>query len=123
MGRHYREPERVKKDPVHPIWRGIGCLLILIIPIIAFATAIVLVNAGIPQQYFPLTRDLANMVYVPVFDETIPLYYVLIITALLTLLSYIGLTVVYSIVFRMGSGSRYGPLDSPPIKRKVKKSR
>jgi len=123
MGRHYREPEREIKDPVHPIWRGIGCLLILIIPIIAFATSIILVNAGIPQQFFPLTRDLANMVYVPVFNETIPLYYVLIITALLTLLSYIGLTVVYSFVFRMGSGSRYGPYDSPPIKRKVKKSR
>jgi hypothetical protein len=121
--RTFREPEPKHKEAVHPIWRGIGCLLILVFPLISFAASIILYQEGIPQQLFPLTRDLANMVTIPLLDETVPLFYILIITAVLTFLSYFALTVVYSMVFRMGSGSRYGPLDAPPIKRKVKKSR
>ena len=123
MTQRFREPEPEHKDPVHPIWRGIGCLLLIIIPIVAFAGSIELVKANVPQQYVPLTADLANMTYLPVFNETIPLFYVLIITAVLTILGFIILTIVYSFIFRMGSGSRYGPLDAPPVKRKVKKSR
>lgn len=123
MSSRFRNAEPEHKDPVNPVWRGIGCLLMIIIPIMSFAVAILLYQAKIPQEYFPLTRDLANMTYIPVFNVTIPLFYVLIVTALVTFLGYIALTVVYSLVFRVGSGSRYGPLDSAPIKRKVRKSR
>lgn len=122
MSYKYREAETKEKDAVHPIWRGIGCLLIVIFPIISFAGSIELYKAGIPQQYFPLTRDLAN--FTVIFGENIPLYYILIITALITFLSYVFLTVIYGIAFSIGrGGARYGPLDAPPIKRKVKKSR
>lgn len=65
---------------------------------------------------------MATPVNVPGFG-VLPLPYVLVVAALLTFLGYIALTVIYSLVFRMGSGSRYGPLDAPPVKRKVKKSR
>ncbi|HNB51751.1 MAG TPA: hypothetical protein PK530_07400 [Anaerolineales bacterium] len=126
MSSHYREAEPEHKDPVNPIWRGIGCLLMIIIPIMSFAVSILLYQAHIPQEYFPLTRDLANMTYIPVFNETIPLYYILVVTALVTFLGYIALTVVYSLMFRASGGSRYGALDADPRefkKRKTKKSR
>lgn len=124
MSSRFRNAEPEHKDPVNPVWRGIGCLLMIIIPIMSFAVSILLYQAKVPQEYFPLTRDLANMTHIPVFNVTIPLFYVLIVTALVTFLGYIALTVFYSLVFRVGSGSRYGPLDSAPIKRrKVRKSR
>ncbi|GAB4577781.1 MAG: hypothetical protein Fur0022_05130 [Anaerolineales bacterium] len=125
MTQRFREPEPEHKDPVHPIWRGIGCLLLILIPIISFAVATILYDQRIPQKYFPLTPELAFAVNVPGFGF-VPLPYMLILTAVISVLGFISLFVVYSLVFRIGSGSRYGPLDADPRefkKRKVKKSR
>jgi len=122
MTQRFRQPEPKHKEPVHPIWRGIGCLLIIIIPIISFAASTILYKQGLPQRYIPLSPDLAWQVNVPGFGF-IPLLYILVITGVITVLGFIVMTVVYSLVFRVGGSSRYGPLDAPPIKRKVKKSR
>ena len=35
----------------HPIWRGIGCILILIVPLLSFAGAALLVNYGLSQGW------------------------------------------------------------------------
>ncbi|NUM44849.1 MAG: hypothetical protein HUU38_09080 [Anaerolineales bacterium] len=125
MTQRYREPEPEHKDPVHPVWRGIGCLLIILVPIISFAIATVLYDEKIPQKYFPLTSDLAFQVNIPGFGW-LPLPYILVVTATISFLGFILLTVVYAMIFRVSSGSRYGPLDADPRefkKRKVKKSR
>jgi hypothetical protein len=122
MSQRFREPEPEHKEKVHPVWRGIGCLLLIIIPLISFAASTILVKNGIPQQYIPLSRDLATQFNVPGFGF-IPLFYILIITGVISVLGFIMMTVVYSLVFRVSGSSRYGPLDAPPIKRKVKKSR
>lgn len=123
MGSQIREPEPEKKDKVHPIWRGIGCLLLIIIPIVSFAGAALLVQKGVPQQYIPISRDLAFQYDVGL--GRMPIFYVLIVTAVITFFGFGILLVIYSMIFRMGRGSQYGPMDSPPIKRKgkVKKSR
>ncbi len=122
MSQRFREPEPKRKEPVHPIWRGIGCLLMILIPIISFASATLLVQQGIPQRYIAITGDLAFQYPVPGFGS-LPIFYVLIVTAVITFLGFVFVSFLYSMIFRMGSGSRYGPLDAPPIKRKVKKSR
>jgi hypothetical protein len=124
MSQRFRKPEPEHKEPVHPIWRGIGCLLIIIVPIVAFAASTMLVQQGIPQQYIPMSRDLATQINVPLFGF-LPLYYVLIITGVISILGFVVITVIYSFVFRVGGSSRYGPLDADPkqFKRKTKKSR
>lgn len=123
MGYKYREAESERKDPVHPVWRGIGCLMIIIIPIMALAGTTILYDARIPQKFFPVTKDLAFTYPSLPWIGNYPLPYILIITAVLTFLGYFTLTALYAIIFRAGSGSRYGPLDAPPVKRKVRKSR
>ncbi|MCB9134834.1 MAG: hypothetical protein H6636_05385 [Anaerolineales bacterium] len=123
MGYRFREAESAKKDPVHPVWRGIGCLLIIIIPIMALAGATILYDARIPQRYFAVTSDLAYHNPAIPWIGNYPIPYILLITAVVTFLGYVLLTVFYSLIFRVGSGSRYGPLDAPPIKRKTRKSR
>ncbi|NJN43714.1 MAG: hypothetical protein HC806_02565 [Anaerolineae bacterium] len=122
MSYQYREAEPENKDKVHPIWRGIGCLLLVIIPVISFAASVLLVEEGLPQQYIRMTSDLAKRVDVPGFGP-IPFLYILIITAVISVLGFVFMTVAYSIVYMFTGRSKYGPLDSPPIKRKVKKSR
>jgi hypothetical protein len=118
----YRDAEPERKDKVHPIWRGIGCLLLILIPLISFASSILLVDAGLPQQYIRMTGNLARLIDVPGFG-LIPLLYVGIVTVVLSVLGFVLMTVLYSFVYMFTGRSKYGPLDSPPIKRKVKKSR
>lgn len=122
MGYQVREAENKRKDTVHPIWRGIGCLLFILFPIIAFSGTTILYSNRTLQKYFPLTADLAYPVAVPWFG-TLPLPYILIVTAVITFFGYFMLTILYSLIFSMGRGSRYGPLDAPPIKRKSGKPR
>ena len=125
MGYHtYRKAEPEKKDKIHPVWRGIGCLLIFIIPIISFAVSVLLVEEGLPQRYIPLTRDLAALQNVPGFGPQ-PLLYVLIVTGVISVLGFVVMTVLYSIIYSFTGRSRYGPLDAPAkdFKRKTRKSR
>jgi len=122
MSQRYREPEPEHREKVHPIWRGIGCLLLIIIPIMAFAGSILLVESGLPQQYIRMTPELATLVNVEGFGR-IPLYYILIVTGVVSVLGFVVMTVIYAVVYRVTGKSRYGPLDAPPIKRKTKKSR
>jgi len=122
MGRYYRQAEKEEKPTVHPIWRGIGCLFFIIIPLIAFAISVEMVNRGIPQQYFPITPDLGQQFNVPGFGF-IPLLYTLAVTVAITVILGAFMTVIYSIVYRMVGPPKYGRLDAAPVKRKTKKSR
>jgi hypothetical protein len=123
MSQRFRQPETKPKNAVHPIWRGIGCLLMIIIPLMSFAASTLLAKTSMVKRYFPMSPEIATRVNVPGFGSQ-PLLYLMVITAIVTVLGYIALTIAYAFVFRLGSGSRYGPLDVPPIKnRKVRKSR
>lgn len=45
--RTYRREKTVRREP-HPIWRGIGCLLLIIMPLLAW---------GISELVFPIIRQ------------------------------------------------------------------
>ena len=55
MGRYYfisKEGSTEFKDgQVHPVMRGIGCILMAIVPIISYGTAVLLVNYGITKGW------------------------------------------------------------------------
>ena len=122
MRRYQPQSEPKDKYAVHPIWRGIGCMLFIIIPIIAFAISVEMVNRGIPQQYIQMTPDLSRPVNVPGFG-VLPLLYVLAVTLGITVVLGAVMTMVYSFIYRVVGPAKYGPLDAPPIKRKTRKSR
>lgn len=118
----YQTAQSQKRTGIHPVWRGIGCILIMIIPLVAFSISYLLVDAQIPQTYFPIPLELAQRYNVPGFGR-IPLLYILVITLVVMLLLGAVLSVLYSVVYRIAGPPTYGPLDAPPIKRKTKKSR
>jgi hypothetical protein len=84
---------------VHPVWSGIGCLLLILLPILSFAAARLLVQENARQQ----------MVYIPPYmwyGFTLPpigrVYLVDIALAILLLVVIFGLlTMLYSLVYRM----------------------
>lgn len=120
----------IKKE-IHPAWRGIGCVLIVVIPVLAFALAELLfmpeyrpawlLGSIPPELRFPLV--------IPTFgilEKPITITYIVPKLGMVFAFS-LGVsaifTIVYSLSYRAAGGYRPGPADAPPIRRKVKKSR
>ncbi len=98
--------------PVHPVWRGIGCFFLILIPIIAFAGAKTLVQANFSRRWVQMPVELGGSFIVPVIGRI--LYADLAVTVILIVIGFALLTVVYAIIYRIIGIPRYGPLDSPP---------
>jgi hypothetical protein len=121
----YRREERKVKQ-TNPIWRGIGCLLIILAPIISFAIANVVLQSGIVQQYINLPRELRRTVTLPLIGTEVPYFYAtLALTVAILVALFAVVFVVYSAVYRIIGPSPYGPTDVPPVRprRRVRKSR
>jgi len=98
--------------PTHPIWRGIGCLLLILLPIIAFAGAKLLVQANRTRRWIQIPAELTGSFLIPVVGRV---YYAdLAVTVGLIIIGFGIITVVYAIVYKFLGIPRYGPLDSPP---------
>jgi len=129
-----KRPESRHVRQQHPIWRGIGCLIIIIVPLISFALAYMTMpifsGAGlVPYQLRGIPRapdflwqfipKLAQLVELVISYPDILAY----LTLTLVYTIFLGgfLSLVYSILYRIFGPSRYGPLDMPPPSGKVKK--
>jgi len=102
---------------IHPVWRGIGCLMMLLIPIMAYAGSVLLVNANLEQGWFVMPGDLMREVDVPVIGPVDHLWANLLFTLALSLVGFALLTAIYAAVYQLVGPSRYGPLDAPPVRR------
>ncbi len=127
-----KRPEPIARGP-QPIWRGIGCLLIFLVPLLSYAAAEVsmpfFLSLGlVPREllFTPKTPDW--LYYVPVLAQAFQFlfgrYAILAILALTFIyIIFIGgfLSVLYAFIYQLAAPSRYGPMDAPPIRTKVKK--
>jgi hypothetical protein len=103
---------------IHPIWQGIGCLLMIMIPVMAYAGAILLVQANVSQGWVPISAELARPVTIPNVGSFEYLFANLLVAAVLAMLGFGLLVAIYSLVYRAVGPSRLGPLDADPIRRK-----
>ncbi len=126
--RQVQPPQRPWK--VHPIWRGIGCLMVLIGPVIAFAGAHLLVGMNIERGWYPLPgemlmtrtlrvpQEITTLLNLQPTSYPLPhLYADLLLTGILLLLGFGAMMVFYAIMYSIMGPSRYGPMDAPPIRR------
>lgn len=124
MGRYRRsyiaEEAQRRQWEIHPIWRGIGCIFMLLIPVMAFAGAYVLVRENFQQRWLPVPSELTTTIFIPLFGTRL---YVadLVVTVALMVIGFGLVTVVYAFIYRMIGPSPYGPLDAPPPKKRKKR--
>lgn len=122
----YRNANEKKEQVVHPIWRGIGCILFLITPFISFAIANQIVLSGFLQQYIRFPRNLMQAWTIPGINYAVDAFLgTLIVTFAVMFLFFAAYFSIYAGMYRLMGPSKYGPTDVAPIrsKRKVKKSR
>lgn len=120
MGKYTKyEAPRAARQPwiIHPIWRGIGCLLLVLIPILSYAGAVLLVQENLLQGWIFLPRELVQTVNLPAIGPVPFLLANLVTALLLSLLGFGVLTALYSLLYKLVGPSKYGPMDAPPQRR------
>lgn len=126
MGRYsYIRQVDPKKRPwkVHPIWRGIGCILLIIGPFMALAAAHVLVDLNIEQGWVPIPFDFWEPLVIPDVYTIDHFYADLLVGGIFLFLGFAFVMIVYSIIYSVMGPSKYGPMDSPPIRKKSRQPR
>ena len=130
-GTNFRAPKAHVEHP-HPIWRGIGCIMMIIIPIISFAMAEFTVQNTWAQQYIPY--QLLGYVVVPAkvwkvgflnpvltfIQNQANLYGVLIFFLFYLLVLGSLMSIINAYLYKSFAPSRFGPQDAPPPKIKVR---
>ena len=101
---------------IHPIWRGIGCIFMLLIPIMAYAGSILLIQENREQGWIHLPAELMRTITLPWIGKVDHLIANLIAALLLSLVGFAILSFFYSIFYRLMNPDPLGPLDAKPIR-------
>ena len=129
-----RRAEPPPKPDVHPVMRGIGCLLMVIIPILAYGSAVLLVNFGLSRGW-PIPRTwLGAATFPPLLMKLNGLAVLLnflraqnnlianlVFAVAITIVIGGVMSIIYGYIFNLFGPPKYGPYDVPPPRVKVKR--
>jgi len=136
MGKYnyFQKAQAPQKKEIHPVWRGIGLLIMLITPIISIAASILLLDFGLSQQWpflsqldgylrfsnifyqIAFVRDVANYISSVPYFKALMVFFV----ACMMLFSS-AFALINAILYRAFGPPRYGPLDAPAPRVKTKR--
>ncbi len=126
MGKYMKRPD-ARPYKIHPVWRGIGCVMIILVPIMAWVAAEELVKFGWAQGW-SIMGELSGRLTLPGIFYSLPvisslanalsrianfpaqmLFFVLLLIAFSGILSFI-----YAVIYRVIGPPRYTQIDAPP---------
>jgi hypothetical protein len=117
---------REERNKIHPIWRGIGFLFIIIIPLLGYAASEVLLDLNGKNNWFPLPVDLIarpGQFLFSVFPD--PLLYIKMLIAFVFILTFYMLFTFLSFMvigaFGVNNNKR-DPFYVPPVQRRRRRS-
>lgn len=129
----YQRPPFKKQRGSHPVWRGIGCLLMVVVPLMSYAGAVMLVNYGVGHGW-PFPPEFVGYLRFPAWVWSAPVLpllagpiaafpnlgaVLLVFFILLLLLSGIFST-LYAFLYRIWGPPKYTSIDAPPPRYKAK---
>jgi hypothetical protein len=130
---HSRQAPRPKRGVVHPVMRGIGCIMIVVVPILAYGLSVLVVNYGVNHgwpippgwlgtpSFHPLLSRLSGIATVLAFLRTQNNLFANIVFAIaLTIVIGGVMSVIYGYIYTIFGPPRYGPTDAPPPRVKAK---
>jgi len=107
---------RKDRDQIHPIWRGVGFLFMVLAPFLGYFGALLLIDANEKKGWMSIPNDFLA-------SGSDPMLYVKIgLTILLAALIFFILQFIGLVIYRIVGPERLGPMDVPPITG-VKKKR
>jgi hypothetical protein len=134
--RSYERKEYSKPEGVHPIWRGIGCILLVAIPIMSYLGALLIVQNGVKNNW-PFPPELMGYPQLPAWTLSLALthpaavaiaaqqnlYMLITLTVLLMVAGFTVIWLIYAWVYKVAGPSRYTSLDAPEVGRGSKRYR
>lgn len=112
----WRRPKAKERQwRIHPVWRGIGCLMIVLIPLLSYGLAHLAVEANREQGWVAIPIDLLGPTAYPY------LYAKLALAVLIAVVIFALYTIFYIVVYQVMGPPRYGPLDAPPVRRRPRR--
>ena len=137
MGNYRFDDNLHKEKPLPAGWRGVGCLIILLLPIIAYAAAVTLLQEidAVKIWLIQVSPSLFGAPSLPRFLWEIKVIRPLLneiltwknlevnlLFAFVLLIPLSGIVnMIYGLMYRAVAPPRYGPKDAPPPKYKPKK--
>jgi hypothetical protein len=133
MGKYAKYQRKSEKKPEgNPIWRGIGCILIVVVPVISYALTAIFTPLIVATDLVPL--ELLGHVKFPEWAVKTPIlsditYFIggindlglkLIAFFFILLLLTAIFSLLYSMVFQLIGPPRYTDKDAPPSTHKGK---
>ena len=123
----YRKEQQERRWKINPVWRGIGCFLILLIPIMAWFGATILMQTNQQllrsqsltkpisirySQILEIDRVIADFNHFSITNNLVSGQFLL--TIVLMFIGFGILSVVYALMYKVAGPPRYGPFDVPP---------
>jgi len=102
---HYSRPAQPEKRSAHPVWRGIGCLLLILIPILSFAAARTFLQENAQANWIAIPRELTGSVVIPALGRVS--FAELSCTIVFMVVGFGLMTVLYSMFYRL-AGTNIG---------------
>lgn len=129
-----RRGMRTEERQVEPIWRGIGCVMIVVVPLMAYGIATIVMGIAVSQNW-PIPYQLMGYPTLPKEFFALPglvpvalwiqgqqnLYGILTLTVLFTIVIGALVSLLYAIVYRAFGPPLHGPLDVETPRIKVQK--
>ena len=124
--------EKERPWTIHPIWRGIGCIWLILLPIMSYAGAWMFTRENLRNHWLPLNKSLTSQIRLPVIDWSFlsfpldlnvlirwipgqPLYNSDILFFIAFLFLGIGImSTVYAFLYRSMAPTR-GPFEAPEV--------
>jgi len=100
---------------IHPVWRGIGFALIILIPVLSYFAGLLVIEANKLHNWVSIPPDLIA----PKGDPY--LYLKIILTVVISFVVYTVFMLITFVSHRLFGPARYGPTDAPPIQRKIRR--
>lgn len=109
------EAERKAKKQIHPVWRGIGFIMMVAVPIFSYIAAMYIFQQNASRHWFPIPTDILS----PWGSD--PYIFVKLAITLVIIIAVSAVMMLFTFVVNALFGApRYGPLDSPPLSREEK---
>ena len=126
---HSRQAPKRRSYGVHPVMRGIGCIMMIVVPILSYGAALLLVDYAIRQGWPLPTSWLQPITIHPLLFRLrglAPLWNFLlvqdnlmaIVVFTIAIIVVIGglMSIIYGYIYSLFGPPQYGPQDAPPIR-------
>jgi hypothetical protein len=127
MGAKYREYRpnrgisREERRRIHPVWRGVGFVMMILIPVISYAAAEVLLDLNGKNNWFPVPSDLVarrgDFLY-NLFPDPMIQIKLIIMIALAVILFALFTWVSFLVIGTFGMTERNDPYYVAPVRRR-----